>query len=375
MIRIPGKTTAKTLACAAALVTLGSSAAENECGQYVFAWPFVKSCELAPRGGTTKGPEVTLAEGPSDAWKALQEPGISGKERDRRAILAMAGPYRASFDFIETVGFTGDYKPPRPYRSWGTEYVYVVADEENFISLQHIIVMRFEMPDGSISEPAVVKHWRQDWRYEDRLLNVYIGDNTWEQRKLGRKAVAGAWSQAVFQVDDSPRYEAIGRWRHSANYSSWQSDDTWRPLPRREFSVRDDYQALAGTNRHTITPTGWVHEEDNLKMVLNGPGEPDAAQPYVAREAGFNRYQRISDFDFSAGDDYWRATGPFWEQVRLAWSELLRSERRFSLKKEVDGQKLFMAMFEYAGHIDEQTFDAAVARAFIDKTLAAFVET
>ena len=26
------------------------------------------------------------------------------------------------------------------------------------------------------------------------------------------------------------------------------------PLPRREFSVRDDYDLLVGVNRHTITP-------------------------------------------------------------------------------------------------------------------------
>ena len=30
--------------------------------------------------------------------------------------------------------------------------------------------------------------------------------------------------------------------------------------------MRDDYQVLVGTNRHTITPDGWLQEENNLKL-------------------------------------------------------------------------------------------------------------
>ncbi len=79
---------------------------------------------MAPRGGTTEGPPVTLDPEVSAEWLAVREPGLSAQERDRRAILAMAGAYRTSFDFIETVGFVEGYTPPRPYQSWGTEYVY-----------------------------------------------------------------------------------------------------------------------------------------------------------------------------------------------------------------------------------------------------------
>ncbi|WP_116367807.1 DUF6607 family protein [Parahaliea mediterranea] len=340
--------------------------------QYTYAWPYAVDGDMAPRGGTSTGAAVTLIKAPSTAWQALQEDGLNAKARDRRAILAMAGPYRASFDFLETVGFLPGYTPPRPYQSWGTEYVYVVADEEDFISLQHIMVMQFEMPDGTASEPMVIKHWRQDWRYQDTLLNVFIGDGTWEQRTLGKDEVAGSWTQAVFQVDDSPRYEGIGRWHHAGGYSSWQSDTTWRPLPRREFSVRSDYQALAGTNRHTITPTGWVQEEDNLKLVLASPGEP-AAQPYLAREAGFNRYERIADHDFSAGDAYWQRTGPFWADVRQAWDRLLADNARLTLRKDVDGEPLFSVMFAYADGITaEAPYDSTAGRAFIASTLARF---
>lgn len=342
--------------------------------QYTWSWQFTDDGAMRPRGGTTKGPPVRLVTEPTGDWKKLREPGLSGVERDRRAILAMAGAYRATFDFIETAGFVPGYEPERPYQSWGTEYVYVVADEPDFVSLQHIIVMFFKSDDGSVEGPAVVKHWRQDWTYEDTSLHVYRGENIWAERELSADDARGTWSQAVYQVDDSPRYEAIGRWEHFGNYSTWVSDETWRPLPRREFSVRDDYDVLVGTNRHTITPTGWVHEELNQKVVLAVPGEPRAELPVLAREAGLNRYERIVDHDFSAGDEYWTRTAPFWADVRAAWEEVKDEHERFSIAATAGDERLFETMFEYAGQIKSAAdYDREDGRAFIDETLSRFV--
>ncbi len=367
----------------ASLLALGSISAaadepmnEPDKRQYTYAWQFLDGDDMAPRGGTTRGPAVTLDHEASAEWLAIREPGLSAQERDRRAILAMAGAYRTSFDFIETVGFVEDYKPPRPYQSWGTEYVYVVANRPDFVSLQHIIVMFFETAEGEVSGPAVVKHWRQDWQYQDRELHVYTGHSTWERRRLRRQDVRGTWSQAVFQVDDSPRYQATGRWVHADSYSSWASEDTWRPLPRREFSVRDDYHALLGTNRHTITPHGWVHEEDNLKLVLDEDGTPRDETPYLAREAGFNRYERIVGHDFSAGDSYWEVTSPFWADVRSAWDELFESLPRITLADTIAGRSLFEVFFTYAGELDSSAdYDSAAGQAFISETLDAFTDT
>ncbi len=341
--------------------------------QYTYAWQFIEDSAMQPRGGTSQGPEVELVTGPTDSWLAIREAGISDQERDRRAILAMAGPYRTSFDFIETVGFTPGYQPTAPYQSWGTEHVYVVADKPDFVSLQHILVMRIVKEDGTHSDPIVVKHWRQDWRYEHRELNVYAGHSTWAQQTLPRNAVKGTWTQSVYQVDDSPRYQAKGTWRHFANYSSWQSDETWRPLPRREFSVRDDYHVLIGTNRHTIYPTGWVQEEDNLKVVLDPAGNVAKEESVLAREAGLARYERITAFDWSAGDEYWQRTGPFWSVVRDAWAETLNSNDRVTLRGEVDGKSMFMAMFSLAEETTADTgFDPTTAKALVGAEMRAY---
>jgi hypothetical protein len=331
--------------------------------QYTFSWMFAESDSMKPRGGTTSGPEVQLDTRTSEAFAGLQAAGLDDRELDRRAILAMAGDYRTSFDFIETIGFTEGYQPRAPYQSWGTERVYVVANEPEFVSLQHIIVMHFLDADGFESDAMVVKHWRQDWQYEDAEVHAFQGRGAFARRVLDQASQKGAWTQTVFQVDDSPRYEAVGRWTHASGVSYWQSDDRRRPLPRREFSVRDDYQALYGSHRITITPAGWTQEEDALKLVLDENNRPSSSQPYLAREAGLSRYDRVLDYDFSAGDDYWEDTGAFWSRVRHYWSALYTAESEFSFVKSVKGVPMFMALFGMAGEEfeSEADMDEAIA--------------
>lgn len=321
--------------------------------QYTFAWQFVEGDAMAPRGGTTKGTAVTLDAGPGEAWARLHEAGLSAKERDRRAILAMAGEYRVSFDFIEVADFDGAYSPRKPYQSWGTEKVHVIEDRGDFISLQHLLVTKTVNDDGSITGPLVTKHWRQDWQYEPASQFVYRGANTWQTVAVDADARQGAWSQSVFQVDDSPRYSGVGRWEHHGNYSTWTGGEGWRPLPRREYSVRDDYQALAGTNRHTITPTGWIHEQQNNKIALDANGVPVAGKPVVGREFGFNRYERIKEFDFSAGDRYLVATELLWRAVRAEWSVLLSGPQPLQLKGAPDRDRMFLPLFEMADALEK----------------------
>jgi hypothetical protein len=335
--------------------------------QFTFSWMFTADDAMAPRGGTTTGADLTLVKEPGAAWQALREPGLSARERDRRAILAMAGPWRASFDFIETAGFVPDYAPARPYRSWGTEYVHVVEDRPDFVSLQHVIVMFMKGENGTVRGPFVVKHWRQDWTFEGTGFHEFEGHRRWSRTTLEPDEVEGAWVQTVWQVDDSPRYASVGRWDHEADVSIWEGSRTLRPLPRREFSIRDDYDALRAVNRHIITPTGWVHEESNEKLVL------DETPHVLAREAGLNRYERITDHDFSAGDAYWERTGPFWSVVREAWADLWAEQNSFLFEANVRGS-LFMKLFARAETVAEaDSFDEVAERRFVDETLAVHV--
>jgi hypothetical protein len=347
---------------AAALVALCFAAHAAEPGQFTFAWPLDENAPR-PRGATTRGVPVTLEREAMEAWRRLQEPGVSAHERDRRAILAMAGAYRVSFDFLEVVRHDPSLKPDAPYQSWATETVFVAEDRPDFIALQHVLVMRVQMDDGKASEPMVVRHWRQEWRYEAPHLLAYEGALGWARRSVPAEARRGAWVQSVLQVDDSPRYAARGRWMHEGGVSTWISDETWRPLPRREFSVRKDYDVLVGTNRHTITPLGWVQEENNLKLALN-------PKRFLAREYGVARYERIRDYDFGPGEAYYRRTEPFWAEVRAAWRELEEGRGRFAMRAPVDQGQLFIPFFEYAQKLVEgAAFEREAARAFIRRTL------
>lgn len=336
--------------------------------QFTFAWPLHESA-LKPRGATTQGVPVELDTAPSREWRRLRA-AATAHERDRAAILAMAGEYRVSFDFLEVVRYDPARKPDAPYQSWGTEIVLVSEDGPERIALQHILVMRVRRPDGSASEPIVVRHWRQEWRYEPERLLAYAGNENWVVRKTADEDRRGAWVQSVFQVDDSPRYAASGRWEHTDSFSTWIGAETWRPLPRREFSVRDDYQVLAGTNRHTILPAGWVQEENNLKLAVDAAGRPRAGLPFVAREYGIARYERIRGYDFGPGRRYFERTEPFWAEVRAAWRSLADRQERLALKARVDQHQLFVPFFDYAAKLDGGVpWRPEEGRAFIEKTL------
>jgi hypothetical protein len=256
-------------------------------------------------------------------------------ECDRRSILAMAGEFRVRFAFDETAALAPGYAPHDKQRSGGTELVEVIADDGTRISLQHILVLG--------PEHIVVKHWRQDWQYEPKQILRFHGNGVFASENVAEADARGAWSQTVYEVDDAPRYAGIGRWRHDAGIDAWESDRTWRPLPRREYTKRTDYQALEVVNRHTLTPGGWVHEQDNTKLALDANGAHA-----LAREVGINRYTRISDYDFTAGRDYWNRTTAFWASVRADWNAFEAAHPRFTTSPEPNGEPRIDALFKLA---------------------------
>lgn len=341
--------------------------------QYTFSWNFTENSHLKPRGGQSKGVPVTLNTSPSQEWLRLQEANISDFERDRRAILAMAGEYKVSFDFIEVAGFTENYQPKAPYQSWATEKVYVLEDKKDFISLQHVLVMQTVNEDGSINPPMVTKHWRQDWQYQPKQVLVYKGYNAWATTKVKTTEQQGSWSQSVYQVDDSPRYGGVAKWQHFGNFSSWNSPETWRPLPRREYTVRDDYQLLLGNNHHIILPTGWVHEQQNNKVVLDKNAKP-TDKPVIAREMGFDRYERIKGYDFSLGDTYVNNTEPFWREVRKQWTQLSQVNKPIHLRASPDKDSLFINAFTYAEELNNDNKQTpAQIQQFAEKTVSEYL--
>lgn len=305
---------------------------------------------------------------PTLAQSETESKSLTKFEKDRRAILAMAGEYRVTFQFQETVPIAEGYDLWDPYRTGATEFVEVVVDEGDFISLQHVMVLH---DDDGDEEPHVVKHWRQDWTYEDTELLRYRGHRTLQVQQLEAHEAEGKWTQAVFQVDDSPRYEGVGEWTHTAGRSAWESGDTWRPLPRREYTKRSDYDVMVSRNRHTITPKGWVHEQDSYKLVLAGVGEPERV---LVHESGLNAYDRTKDVDFTAGREYWESTRQYWSDVRELWGDVLDDSPRITIQAKRGERLMYKKFFELAGEVAENgTYDSKQTKLALREWIEPFV--
>lgn len=266
--------------------------------------------------------------------------------RDRESILAMTGDYKVTFDFRETVALTPGYTQKPPKLSGAYEVVRVIEDRSDFISLQHILVIPGE-------RPFPVKHWRQDWQYEPEKVLVFTGGNTWSWRDVPEEERQGKWSQTVYQVDDTPRYGAVAAWTYEARLAEWSPPSEWRPLPRRDMTTRDDYHAIDAVNRHVITPDGWVHEQDNTKLVLNGAPSP------LVREVGVNTYVRTSDFPVSVATDYWAATEDFWAAIRDEWAKIESESNAFGLTIQGETEALYEPLLDLAGKIAAGEGDAS----------------
>jgi hypothetical protein len=279
-----------------------------------------------------------------------------GFERDRKAILAMAGEFEVKFRFDETVSLRAGYEL-RHDQSAGFETVLVVEDTGRRIVLQHILVSR----DGE----HVVKHWRQDWTYEDRELREYAGRRMWSSRRLRASEARRHWTQAVFEVNDGPRYESHGRWVHDGEYSSWQSQLTWRPLPRREYSTRKDYDVLLAVNRHAITPWGWVHEQDNTKW----DRVDVTGHPYLARELGVNEYRRIAGFDFGPARAYLERTRDYWAAVRAEWARALAGQQALEVAGGAEVAEALGRVYEMANETTPVAARVAEARELIRRAV------
>ncbi|MDE1145464.1 MAG: hypothetical protein PW843_02440 [Azospirillaceae bacterium] len=247
-------------------------------------------------------------------------------DADRKAILGMAGTYKVTFDFRETTPFLADYKPIAPKVMGGDEVVRVAEDTGSVIRLQHLLVV-----EGKDGQPFVVKHWRQDWAYQPAAVLAYQGTGHWSLTPVDAGLAKGAWSQTVWQTDDSPRYGGIGRWRHDAGVSRWTSEETWRPLARRDATRHPPYDRYAGVNRHALTPAGWVHEQENAKV-----GPRDGNLVTFVHESVINTYARSADFPVVAADDYWTKTNVYWAAVRATWDDVIAQHQGVSVAEEAE---------------------------------------
>jgi hypothetical protein len=267
----------------------------------------------------------------------------SAFDKDREAILKMAGDFKVRFDARETVSFLDDYNPANPSISVGNEIVRVIEDTGRTIRLQHLLVVE----QGG--QTFIVKHWRHDWIYEPASVLVNVAQEEWRLAPISGAARKGGWTQTVWQPDDSPRYGQIGRWAHDDGVSRWTSLETRRPLALRDVERKPPYDHYEGVNRHAITPTGWVHEQNNAKV-----GMRNGAEQTVVHEVVLNSYDRTTNFQIAKAEAYLNATSDYWKQVRADWETSVAKNRgvRFAAGANKDLPLLGLSDQIAAGKLD-----------------------
>lgn len=257
------------------------------------------------------------------------------KQQDIKSIKSMCGCYEVKFNFTETFSYPKDtltYKPSETKHESALEWVELLEDTPNKIVMQHLLI---------VSDDMIIKHWRQDWLYENTDLYSFDKGTSWKYKKLDKKAVKGQWTQKVYQVDDSPRYEGSSTWVHVDGKDYWENVAD-APLPRREQTKRNDYNVLKRRNIHEITATGWNHEQDNDKLVRDDAGK----DVLLAQEKGFDVYTKVPDIKCIAGQKWWAANNVIWKNVRDKWQTLFDRHKDLNLEAKVDRKALYSLLFD-----------------------------
>jgi hypothetical protein len=241
-------------------------------------------------------------------------------------IKNLCGCFEVSFQYAETFAPDPEYKFHDRESIGGTaELALPIEVTDKRIVIQHLLI---------VSPTVIVKHWREEWTYENPVIWRYKGDRTWEKETLSAEQVKGKWTQTVWEVADEPRYQGISQFVNLDGKIIWQHT-TDAPLPRREYSVRHDYNMLRRTNRMNITDSGYLHEQDNQKIIRT-----NGTDKLLVEEKGYNTYKRIGEKECAAAKNYWEKNHVYWDKVRKFWADYIATHNSVSLKNKIDGKLL-----------------------------------
>lgn len=280
------------------------------------------------------------------------------KELEHKLIKSMAGTYGVSFKFAETFAPDLNYEYCERHFSQAKEVAFIIEETEDKISIQHILFVGKHQ----------IKHWRQDWIYENRELLNLVKNHEWEKVQLTSEQARGTWTQKVYQVDDAPRYQGYGTWVHVDGRHYWQSTAD-AALPRREITTagRTDYNVLRRHSHIEIFDNGdWLLEQDNEKIHRSPTGE----ETLICMEKGLERF-KVKNYDTNKIMNWWNGQEAFWAEVRQIWEEFVATQSRIKINED---EKLYMTQFELAKTFSGDDFDAEKARESIRELLEIHVE-
>jgi hypothetical protein len=251
---------------------------------------------------------------------------INAQPEGKQVVNKLCGCFEVEFKYAETFSPDPNYKyHERDEINGGVELSLPIEVSDKKIVIQHLLV---------ITDSLIVKHWREEWTYENPVLWVYKGDKTWVKETVPAEQVKGKWTQTVWEVSDEPRYQGFSQFVNLDGKIIWQNT-TDAPLPRREYSIRSDYNILKRTNRLNITDSGYIHEQDNEKIIRS-----NGTDKLLTQERGINSYKRLDDKQCAAAKYYWEKNKLYWDKVRKVWADYISTQTIISLKTKVEGKLL-----------------------------------
>ncbi len=296
-------------------------------------------------------------------------PGCSAIERkyhcDRRVILSMPGNYQVNFSITETIGYQHGYARNAPWSGARFETVILIEDTGSKISLQHILQTENGTP---------IKHRRQDWIHESTGHWHYTGAQRFELRQRNHEDVPGSWTQLVYEADEAPHYSSSGYWSYDNGTVSWISQASLRPVSRWEPTLHPGNQLISTMHRYTITPQGWVHEEDNLKLIRPENDPSGVRDLPLVRTSGFTEYRRIVGLNFSPAQTYWLETASFWQATRTRWQKAFHDGGVIQLMLSADDSRLINSITALAD-IQRKNPQHTIFESRLDQLFRRFVRT
>lgn len=258
------------------------------------------------------------------------------KQKDIETIKSMCGCYEVTFKFAETFNYSNDttYTPSKNKIAYALEWIDLTYQDKNNLIIQHILQM------GNDSNAYIMKHWRQDWNYQNKQFLIYDHNNKWNKVEKKYNSTKGQWTQKVYQVDDSPRYEGSGTWTYIDNKIFWENTVD-APLPRRERTIRSDYNVLNRGNRVEINEVGWDHKQNNHKILRSDT----ANDVLIASEYGINNYVKVKDEKCKYARIWWNKNSEKWKIVRDEWELVFEQNDTISLKANYNDKPLWDYLF------------------------------
>ena len=113
-------------------------------------------------------------------------------------------------------------------------------------------------------------------------------------------------------------------------------------------------------NRHEITDSGWVHDQDNLKILKKENKE----NIKIASEKGYNKYTRIDDLKCKEAVKWWEENKEKWGMVLDKWNSVYNKNKNILLRKSVEKRPLYSYLF------DENVINEEEIGSIIDKFVA-----